>query len=72
MRTNILVGGMTCGHCVSAVTQELSKLDGVSDVEITLGGQEPSQVAIESDSELDQDLINAAISEAGYEMVAGE
>ena len=72
MRTNVLVDGMTCGHCVAAVTQELNKLDGVSDVEITLGGQEPSQVAIESDSELDQDLINAAISEAGYEMVAGE
>ena len=72
MQTNVLVDGMTCGHCVSAVTQELNKLDGVSDVEITLGGQEPSRVAIESASELDQDLINAAISEAGYEMVAGE
>ncbi len=72
MRTNVLVDGMTCGHCFSAVTQEVNKLDGVSDVEITLGGQEPSQVAIESDSELDQDLINAAISEAGYELVAGE
>ncbi len=66
MRTNVLVDGMTCGHCVSAVTQELNKLDGVSDVEITLGGPEPSRGAIDPDSELDLELFKADISEAGY------
>ena len=31
------VTGMTCGHCVSAVTSELAALDGVADVQVDLG-----------------------------------
>ena len=57
------VSGMTCGHCVAAVTQELSKLDGVSHVDVDLGS---GRVTVESDEPLDDDDVAAAVDEAGY------
>ena len=57
------VSGMTCGHCVAAVTQELSKLDGVSHVDVDLGS---GRVTVESDEPLDYDDVAAAVDEAGY------
>ena len=55
--------GMTCGHCVSAVTSEVSKIDGVTKVEVDL----PSgAVTVESDRPVDADAFAAAIDEAGY------
>jgi copper chaperone len=61
------VTGMTCGHCVSAVTEEVSGLPGVTDVRVDLpsGG-----VTVTSDAPLDDDAVRAAVEEAGYE-VAG-
>lgn len=60
------VNGMTCGHCVGAVTTELSKLDQVTDVEVSL---DSGQATITSDAPLDEDAVRAAIDEAGYELV---
>ncbi len=60
------VNGMTCGHCVGAVTTELSKLEQVTDVEISL---DTGQATITSDAPLDDDAVRAAIDEAGYELV---
>ena len=57
------VNGMSCGHCVAAVTEELSKLDGVSHVDVDLGS---GRVTVESDSPLDDDEVAAAVDEAGY------
>ncbi|MBL8999008.1 MAG: heavy-metal-associated domain-containing protein, partial [Gemmatimonadetes bacterium] len=34
--TTYLVSGMTCGHCISAVTEEIDKLEGVTGVQIDL------------------------------------
>lgn len=67
MQTIVNVSGMTCGHCVSAVTMELSLLTSVTEVEVDL---ESGQVTITSDSELDKAQIATAIDEAGYEIVA--
>ncbi|MGV8965832.1 MAG: heavy-metal-associated domain-containing protein [Cellulomonas sp.] len=63
------VSGMTCSHCVAAVTEEVMKLDGVTGVEINLveGGQ--SQVAVTSSAPLSDDSLRAAVDEAGYEFV---
>ena len=36
METTYTVSGMTCGHCVSAVREEIGKLEGVSDVQVDL------------------------------------
>jgi len=64
--TTFRVDGMTCGHCVNAVTEELSALPGVTDVavELVTGGSSP--VTVTSDAALDTDAVAAAVAEAGY------
>ena len=59
------VTGMTCGHCVSAVTNELSGLSGVDDVQVDLGS---GVVTVTSEAPLDADAVRAAVDEAGYEL----
>lgn len=63
------VAGMTCGHCVKSVTEELSRLDGAKNVEVTLVSGGVSQVTVSSVGVLDPDAVAAAIDEAGYELV---
>jgi copper ion binding protein len=60
------VTGMTCQHCVSAVTEEVSGLPGVTGVQVDLpsGG-----LTVTSDAPLDDDAVRAAVEEAGYEVV---
>jgi copper chaperone len=62
--------GMTCGHCVKAVTREVSALDGVRDVDIVLRQDQPSTVTVVSDGELDEAALRAAVDEAGYTVEA--
>lgn len=64
--TEYNVQGMTCGHCAQAVTSEIKKLAGVSEVEVTV---ESGLVKVSSDSALDVDAVAAAVDEAGYELV---
>ncbi|MEY2673099.1 MAG: hypothetical protein RLZZ508_976 [Actinomycetota bacterium] len=64
--TQIKVSGMTCGHCVNSVTEELQTISGVTQVNVDL---ESGNITIESGTELDADQIEAAIKEAGYEVV---
>jgi copper chaperone CopZ len=52
--TTYRVSGMTCGHCVSAVTEELTKLDGVTAVDIDLVAGGTSPVHVVSDAPLDE------------------
>ncbi|MEY2773496.1 MAG: hypothetical protein RJB51_917 [Actinomycetota bacterium] len=66
MQTTIKVSGMTCGHCVSAVTMELSLLPSVTEVDVDL---ESGQVTITSDAALEQAQLATAVDEAGYELV---
>ena len=63
------VEGMTCGHCVGAVTQELAAVAGVTDVDVQLvvGGR--STVTVSSVEPLDVVDVRAAIDEAGYTLV---
>jgi len=58
-----IVEGMTCQHCVSAVTQEMSALPGVTSVTVDL---ESGNVVVESAAELARDAVAAAVDEAGY------
>ena len=57
------VTGMTCGHCVSAVTSELSKLPGVTAVDVDLAS---GSAKVESTDPLDVEAVRAAVDEAGY------
>ncbi|GAA4933206.1 copper ion binding protein [Nonomuraea thailandensis] len=59
------VDGMTCGHCVSAVTEEVGKVSGVSGVEVDLAN---GAVTVTSAAPVDVALIDAAVVEAGYEL----
>ncbi|GAB7191700.1 hypothetical protein NUM3379_24080 [Kineococcus sp. NUM-3379] len=69
VRTRYAVDGMTCGHCVSAVTEELGALPGVRGVEITLVAGGTSTVEVTSGAPLDPEAVRAAVDEAGYALV---
>jgi copper ion binding protein len=61
------VTGMTCGHCVTSVTEEVSQIPGVTavDVDLASGG-----LTVTSEAPVDEAAVRAAVEEAGYE-VAG-
>ena len=63
---------MTCGHCVSAVSEELESLDGVEEIDIDLNAGGVSKVTITSTQELSPSEIGEAVAEAGYLVVANE
>ena len=69
--TTLHVTGMTCGHCVNAVTSELSALDGVSNVSVDLVAGGTSSVVVESARDIPLDELRAAVDEAGYELADG-
>ncbi|RKT19046.1 copper chaperone CopZ [Streptomyces sp. 1114.5] len=60
------VKGMTCGHCVSSVTAELKKLDGVTDVAVDLA---TGKVTVGSTRPLADADVAAAVDEAGYDLI---
>jgi copper chaperone CopZ len=59
------VTGMTCGHCVASVTEELQEVPGVTDVQVDLP---TGAVTVTSDAELPRDAVDAAVTEAGYQL----
>ena len=63
--TTYTVTGMTCGHCVASVTEELQEIAGVADVAVDL----PSgAVTVTSAEPLDDAAVKAAVEEAGYQL----
>jgi copper chaperone len=60
------VSGMTCAHCVNAVTAELGEIPGVSDVRVDL---DSGQVTVTSDAPVADEAVAAAVDEAGYAVV---
>lgn len=65
--TTYTVTGMTCDHCVRSVTEEVSKLDGVTGVAVDLP---TGKVTIASTRELPKNDVRAAVEEAGYQLTA--
>lgn len=63
---NINVEGMTCDHCVNAVTEELNKISGVTAVNIELNTDAPTPVNVVAGIDISDADITAAIEEAGY------
>ncbi|WP_006243366.1 heavy-metal-associated domain-containing protein [Mycolicibacterium tusciae] len=59
------VTGMTCGHCVGAVTEELTALPGVTALSVDLVAGGTSTVTITSDTAIGDDQVAAALAEAG-------
>lgn len=63
--TEYQVQGMTCEHCVRAVTTELVMLTGVQSVDVDL---DSGTVTVTSDAPLVEAQVREAIDEAGYEL----
>lgn len=66
--TDYAVTGMTCQHCVTAVTTELRQLAGVRQVLVDLMPGGTSTVHLISDTAPDDAAVRRAIDEAGYEV----
>jgi copper chaperone len=60
------VDGMSCEHCVAAVTAQVGELAGVSAVEVDLAGG----TVLVRGSNIDSDAVKAAVEEAGYSLAA--
>lgn len=61
------VTGMTCEHCVASVTEEVSEIDGVTEVAVDLP---TGAVTVISSEPVDAADVRAAVEEAGYRIVA--
>jgi copper chaperone CopZ len=69
--TTYAVTGMTCEHCVRAVTGELAMLGGVTEVKVELVPGGESAVTVTSDGPLDEQAVSAALDDAGdYRLAA--
>jgi copper chaperone CopZ len=67
MESTYTVTGMTCGHCVAHVTEEVSAVEGVTDVQVTLEG---GRMVVTSVAPIDLAKVKEAVSEAGeYQVV---
>ena len=64
----LYVEGMTCGHCVSSVKEEVSEIPGVKNIEVILSSGGTSKVTVVSDVNLDEEALRDAIAEAGFEL----
>ena len=62
------VTGVTCGHCVASVTEEITKIDGITAVAVDLP---TGAVTVTSDRPVDDSQIRAAVEEAGYQLTGG-
>jgi copper chaperone CopZ len=61
------VTGMTCGHCATAVTQEVGALPDVTDVKVEVA---TGDVTVTSTRPLTDDEMAAALDEAGYQLAS--
>ncbi len=62
---NFTVVGMTCGHCVSAVTEEVREVPGVTGVDVDLAS---GALTVTSEAPVDDAAVRAAVEEAGYSL----
>lgn len=60
-----VVTGMTCGHCVASVTEEVQELPGVTDVRVDLAS---GGLTVTSEQPVAASEIRAAVEEAGYQL----
>jgi copper chaperone CopZ len=70
MSAQFLVEGMTCSHCVRSVTEEVSAIEGVSDVAVDLHAGGVSTVTVSSAAPVDAEQVRAAVEEAGYSLAS--
>ncbi|UXN33476.1 heavy-metal-associated domain-containing protein [Glutamicibacter sp. M10] len=70
MQTELKISGMTCGHCVASVTEELKELSGVQNVDVVLDAKGISTATVTATQQLSEASLREAIDEAGYTLEA--
>ncbi|MDH6238607.1 heavy metal-associated domain-containing protein [Cryobacterium sp. CG_9.6] len=70
METTVNISGMTCAHCVGSVTEELTAIEGVENVDVELNAGGVSRATITSNTEINPEQISEAVADAGYLAVA--
>ena len=65
MTSTYTVTGMTCGHCVASVSEEVREISGVENVDVDLA---TGAVTITSAEPVDEATVRAAVEEAGYQL----
>lgn len=63
--SEFMVTGMTCGHCVGSVTEQIQQIDGVRDVSVDLA---TGAVTVTADQPVSADAVSVAVREAGYQV----
>jgi copper chaperone len=64
---NLTIEGMTCGHCATSVTKELTKIDGASEIKVD---PDTGTAHLLVNDDVDNSLIGDAVAEAGYKLVS--
>ena len=59
------VTGMTCGHCVASVTEEVQEIPGVENVEVVL---ETGSLTVTSSAPVEDAAVKTAVEDAGYQL----
>ncbi|MGA9873295.1 MAG: heavy metal-associated domain-containing protein [Rhodococcus sp. (in: high G+C Gram-positive bacteria)] len=67
MQNDYIVEGMTCQHCATSVSEEISDIAGVTDVQVDV---DSGKVVVSSDSALDREAVAGAVTEAGYRLAS--
>jgi len=67
MKKEILISGMTCGHCVKRVENALLEIDGVNSVVVNLNEK---RAMVEADDKIEDQLLKDAIDDVGYTVEA--
>lgn len=62
---NYTVTGMTCGHCVTSVTEEVQEIPGVENVAVVLA---TGSLSVTSSEPVDDGAVKAAVEDAGYRL----
>ncbi|KAA0973408.1 heavy-metal-associated domain-containing protein [Paeniglutamicibacter gangotriensis] len=64
------IEGMTCGHCVTSVTEELTKVPGASNVVVFLLAGGTSTATLTASTPLENAVLEAAVTDAGFTLVS--
>lgn len=70
--TTVSISGMTCGHCVDSVTEEISAIEGVRNVTVDLNKGGISTATVTSEHDIEPEQIGEAVAEAGYVVVSND
>lgn len=62
---NYTVTGMTCGHCVMSVTEEVQEIPGVENVDVVLA---TGSLTVTSSEPVDDNAVKTAVEDAGYQL----